>query len=890
MIKHRTIISSLARLNFKQIWNQVPFIILVGCGLALFSALTILSKGTYKDDILPATYHILDTIRGFEIGILLILALYTSEIFWKEKTFNVHHITDSLPIATGVKLMGQVLGMTMIHCSLLLLLMLNGIIIQLATGFYALNIGLYVSTLFTEFLINGLLIILLSVFLNTLINQKLVSNAVIVLVITSINYFPAWGLEHKLWHFARLNLGMYSDLNGYQTYQLNAFYHYTIYWLGFGILLFQLSKLIYVRGTDTYWRQRVLTVKKRFNKSFVYPISLSFIVILSSGLSIYTNTTRLNTFQSRKDLERFKVAYEKELKPLESIETPEIIDLKLKIDLFSSKRSYRAEGTYTMINSSEQPIPSIHLLANPNPKISLHGVEFNKEFQLPESFPEFKYNIYTLNVPLQPGDTIKMNFEMSYVSKGFAQNESFSVVHGGSFLTNMHLPKLSYDPNFELESSISRSKYGLTPKTSSKAIGDPKGYRLGTSYAKNIAFDVTLSTDSDQEAATSGYLVKQWSEENRNYFNYKSESPIENQFAVLSGKFKNWNEELIINEDTISLRIGHHKSHNYNISDMMRAMKATITYNTTHISPYQYKTLNLFEIPRYHDFAMSIPNTIAFSEGMGFMLDKSEDFNIPFYITAHEVAHQWWGDQVRGALVKGSEVIEETLAQYIAAVVYIDTYGVDKLKHIMDFEKRRYMVGRKRETKVENPLLTAENQSYVHYGKGLINMMAIRHYISEDSVNNALKNMIRKYPANLGIYADVNHLITELRAVTPDSLQYLITDMFEEIVFYENSIQKANIKNSDSTHYEVSLEVDSKKFNANAEGILMPVQFNDWVEVGVYTIDKNGKEVLGYRKMYRLKAGNNEIIIPLKDRPTKAVIDPDNLLMDRNADDNIWKF
>ncbi len=890
MMHKLSITLQLSKLYFKQTWNEIPFIIVVTCGLALLAALTLLSKGTFHADSLPATYDILEAVRGFEIGLLVILALYTSEIFWKEKSVNIHQIVDALPLPSGSKLMAQVLGMSFVHVSILTLIMITGVIVQVSTGFFELNLGLYLSTLFSEFFLNGFLVILLSVFINAIINQKLVSNASIVLVLMAINYAPAWGLEHNLFQYAKLNLGKYSDLNGYQSYKLTAFAYYTIYWTGFGVCLFQLSRLFKVRGIETNIKTRFILARKRFNKSIVLSMILGMALFISSGAIIYTNTTQINAFQTRKSQELHKVAYERTLKQFESIVTPEIVAIDLQVDLFPSTRSYDIKGSYTLVNSSQQPISEIHVMANPNPKITMNSISMSRDFEISRSFPKFKFNIYILASPLGIGDSLQMDFSMQYISTGFAQRESFSVVNEGAFLTNEHLPKLSYNSAFELESSMLRAKHGLPEKIRSREIGDPKGYELGTSYAKNIAFNAVLSTDLDQEAATSGYLVKRWSERNRNYFHYQSEAPIENQFAILSGKFKNSFDHILINGDSIQLRIGHYPSHDYNVPDMMASMKATMTYAKENLSPYQYKTLNLFEIPRYHHFAMSIPNTIPFSEQMGFMLSKSTEFNVPFYITAHEVAHQWWGDQVRGALVKGSEVIEETLSQYMAAMVSIEHFGPQSLEHIMNFEKRRYMTGRKRETQIEQPLFKAENQSYIHYGKGLINMMALKHYISEDSVNSALRNMIKDFPAKEGVYPDSKHLISAFRKVTPDSLQYLVTDLFEKIIFYENGIQGVEVKKTASGSYELSLDISSKKFEGNAQGLLEEIPINDWIEIGIYSRDNDGEDKITYRKMHRFDIQANTLSLQLKSQPTKIVIDPDHLLMDRNLGDNVWKF
>ena len=69
--------------------------------------------------------------------------------------------------------------------------------------------------------------------------------------------------------------------------------------------------------------------------------------------------------------------------------------------------------------------------------------------------------------------------------------------------------------------------------------------------------------------------------------------------------------------------------------------------------------------------AVSFPNTIPFSESIGFIarLKDKDAIDYPFYVTAHEVAHQWFGYQVLGADVQGSSMLSESMAQYAAVMV-----------------------------------------------------------------------------------------------------------------------------------------------------------------------------------------------------------------------------
>ena len=118
---------------------------------------------------------------------------------------------------------------------------------------------------------------------------------------------------------------------------------------------------------------------------------------------------------------------------------------------------------------------------------------------------------------------------------------------------------------------------------------------------------------------------------------------------------------------------------------MMMAMKASLDYYSTSFSPYQYEQLRIMEFPRYAQFAQSFPGTVPFSESIGFVLDIDDetDVDMAFYVTAHEIAHQWFAMQVEAANVKGQYFILETLSQYAAMMVLKAHYPKEKVQQFL---------------------------------------------------------------------------------------------------------------------------------------------------------------------------------------------------------------
>jgi aminopeptidase N len=324
---------------------------------------------------------------------------------------------------------------------------------------------------------------------------------------------------------------------------------------------------------------------------------------------------------------------------------------------------------------------------------------------------------------------------------------------------------------------------------------------------------------------------------------------------------------------------------------MIEATRQSLAYYSEQFSPYQHRQVRIVEFPRYAQFAQSFPNTIPFSESIGFIakVDDETDIDYPFYVTAHEVAHQWWAHQVIGANVQGATVLSETLSQYSALMVMEKAYGKNKMRRFLKYELDSYLQGRSFERKKELPLVYNENQQYIHYRKGSVVMYALRDYIGEDSLNTALARYIDAVGFQEAPYTTSLELLGELRAVTPDSLQYVLDDMFESITLYENRVDEAVFAEQPGRGYLVELTVNARKVHADSLGNESEVVFNDWIDIGVFEDDEEGGELDAplYLQKHRIQAGENRITIMVDREPVRAGIDPYNKLVDRNTNDNV---
>ena len=119
--------------------------------------------------------------------------------------------------------------------------------------------------------------------------------------------------------------------------------------------------------------------------------------------------------------------------------------------------------------------------------------------------------------------------------------------------------------------------------------------------------------------------------------------------------------------------------------------------------------------------------------------------------------------------------------------------------------------------------------------------------------------------------------MTHLKTNTPDSLQYLVEDYFEKVVFYDNQLQNTAIKALDNGQYQLDVDFSVRKYSEEADNLPLA----DYIEIGVY----DEKEELLHLEQVKVTQLDNQLQLVLEQKPEKVVLDPRLLLVDRELED-----
>jgi len=907
-------IGRLVRVQAQNVLQAWPFRV-----LALLGTVYVLFNfyWTYHDPIrgtsLPVTYQVLNLINeNFTLYLLIIITIYAGELVWRERDTRLQGVFDALPFATWVPFVSKLLALVLVAGVLTAVQSLVGMAVQAYLDASLIETVLYLKNFVLQ-LATVAVLSTLALVVQTVVNQKYVGHA-LMLVYYAVVFLlaDALGLHHALLKFGAPVAYTYSDMNGY-GHLVAPLLFINLYYVAGTALLALLASLLWVRGNDTGARTRLRLATQRLRAPGLRPaLMLAGMAVLTAGGWVFYNANVVNEFITPRGLEARQARTERTYKKYEDMAQPKIVALALQADLFPSARprGYRLRGTYTLRNQTTRPLDT--LFVNYDPSRSIRGqLTPGRPARVLLDDPVAGIRLYRLAQPLAPGDSLDLAYEEDYRARGFTSrlkgtgvfdwatiSPEDRLTENGTFLDVSSL-RIGYQPGAELEEDEARKRQGLAPKARALRLNDPRG-RQRAQFARDadrVRYQAILSTDADQVAATAGNLEREWTQGGRRYFRYRMDQSIWPIVSILSARYQTYKTQWQnpAGGPPVAIEIYYDPHHAANVRRMAQALQDGLGYFSKSFGPYQYRHIRLLEFPRYKSFAQSYANTIQFSESAGFISDL-RDRNAPdntYFITSHELGHQWWGHQVVGADVQGASVLVESLAEYSAIMNAKHEFTPNQMQQFMRGELNAYLRGRRSERKKELPLLLVENQPYIHYYKGGMVFYALQDYLGEDKLNGALRAFLAANHQAKPPYATSADLLGYIRRATPDSLQYVLHDMFETITLYKNELKDARYTRRPDGRYDVALTIKAEKVRADSLGNETPAPLADYVEVGVFGPDQAPGESWDVRgkallvKKVKLTKPEETLHFVVNEKPAKGGIDPYQKLIDRFYYDNV---
>jgi ABC-2 type transport system permease protein len=885
---------SLAMLLLKSTWldlresvKNVYFAVIALAGVLVLVVSSLDLGAIYGTRTYPVTYMVLELIRDvFALFLLIVTTFYAGEMVWREREARMAQMLDALPVPSWLPLAAKTLALVGLQALLLLVAMVCGMLIQLFRGYVALEPGLYLTTLFGLLLPRFALVAALAIAVQAILNHKYLGYFVLVLYYIASITLSSLGLDHPMLLYGALPDVTYSAMNGF-GHHLALQRTLLVYWGGAALVLLAVALVLWPRGLADSFRNRLQLARQRLSPGVLGALGLGALLFACSGALLWYNLEHVGAYQSAWTRDRLQAEYELRYRRYAKIAQPRVTDVNLQVDIMPATRTLKVKGAYQLENRSGAPVTELFVSQQPGPTLRLRfPQQANSAVKLLAADAERGFYRYALATPMAPGARIALEFELDDAPGGvLGLGRETAVVANGTFFSNAILPHIGYQASRELQDDRDRKRHGLAPKERMAARDDAAAQAnnyIG-SDADWVRFDAVVSTSLDQIVVAPGTLDSEWMARGRHYFHYRMDKPTLNFYTFQSARYEvrhdRWQD--------VTIDVYYQPGHDFNVDRMIRGAKAALEYGSKQFGPYQHRELRIAEFPRYASYAQAAPGVIAFSESAGFIAkvdpESRNDLDYPYYITAHEVGHQWWAHQLVGADSRGATVLSESLAEYTALMTMRRTFGSSKMRRFLRYDLDEYLMGRAVETKKELPLAQNENQPYIHYRKGSLAMYLLQDLLGEDVVNGVLHQLLLEHAFRGPPYPTVSLLVDKLRAVTPPDKAYLIDDLFESIVLYGNRADSAGARRRPDGKYEVTIRATAGKVRAGELGEEREVPLKDWIEFGVD--DDNGNPLARERRLVDRHAQTVNLVV--EGRPARAGIDPDNKLIDRKPTDNM---
>ncbi|MCZ4223351.1 ABC transporter permease/M1 family aminopeptidase [Pedobacter rhodius] len=700
-------------------------------------------------------------IQNFHALCMVATLYYAHEIFWRSKNSNFNLIEDSAA-NTKTGFFAKCLSLNILILLFTFLMIVEGIAFQLLYHYPFIDWTTYSYI----FLFNTLPLLLLSYLI--LLLQKMIRQKYIGLAVTALFAFVmATPLGKKIVSFPLAKFlqpfsGDYSDMNGFGTYALAYAER-----LSFGLELVVLLIIIFN------------TPKRRLAK---WPLIIG--LILLGTILFYTGKDVIAGYRAKDvnaDLQA-QAAYERSYRKYQRMPMPTITAVKTTVNLFPEKNAYQVRGTYTTVNNTGKNIRTI--LVNFDDDFIINHAVFT--FGTERISVEKPHQLIELKKAILPKQKAEFDFDISYQWKTVNGHQSFNaIVQNGSFMRiSRYYPQFGYLQANEIQDEHNRRQYQLGAITPVKAFNAPKTFNNDF-----IDLDMTVSTSVNQIAIGVGELTKRWNSNGRNYFNYKTTSPIPFRFALSSAQYA-VKKEIYKGK---KFEIYYHPSHYENVAHLLKNAKLTMDYCALNFGPCPFNTVRFAEVSSFTKgfAATAYPATIYMTEDMLFHAningDKQQD--VVNELAGHELSHFWWGNnQIAPDERDGAAMLTESFAMYTEMMMLKKMYGKEKLMDKIKMHLGIYLDERGYSN--EEPLYQVKNDNtYISYSKGAVIMYQLSELIGEAKVNLALKNFLtkNKYPNKNPITTD---FIKELFLVTDIKFHSKIEAMFTKI----EDLSNLNIK------------------------------------------------------------------------------------------------
>ena len=370
---------------------------------------------------------------------------------------------------------------------------------------------------------------------------------------------------------------------------------------------------------------------------------------------------------------------------------PSIAAVDLALDLEPAAGAFHTKGSYRLVNSTDADLRRFALTGG------RHWKDVAWTVDGAEAKPEDRTGLYVFTppAPLPPGATVEVGFDFhGRFPDGISENGDRTM----EFILPSAVVLTSFSPSF-----VPVVGYLEEVGVDKDNRTDPK------EYPPDHYKGVTRAAFGSQTPFTTRHRRHRPGRLHHQLGRHPGERPRRGRPAHRGlgerppGALLQRRRRPLGGQTGEGTAIYYDRRHPYNIDEMSRVLDGARRWYSEWFYPYPWRELKLSEFPGVAFYAQGFPTDITFSEGIGFLTESDPKANSVMLVTAHESAHQWWGNLLTPGEGPGGNLLSEGMAHFSTMLLTEQLAG----EHArMEFAKRieeRY--GRDRRPDAERPLV-----------------------------------------------------------------------------------------------------------------------------------------------------------------------------------------
>ncbi len=849
---HASVLKSRLFANARFLFDNIP-LWLMFAGVAFYLSMEIygmIEQGIRLPERYATTSLMVNVIlKEFPMLALAVLLFQSSELHWRSRRAGFDALEDATPHRAFIQFCAE--WWTLCACAFAMISLACGVgcAFQLVYGYTRFAWSDYAQLyllLGVPLCLNAALMLLL---------QKLIPHAyaglgvaAIGIIMLNSNSARMLGLTHPLVRFPASYAGQMSDMAGWNA-SIQLFWQKMLFAISLTTALILVLAPISLRRIAEFFAQkmfargmfaqtrvsalptlfpsyRFLTVERvsQLVSQLVYPLAG---ITLFGICALWTaNQYSSKIILPNENAEtQVSISYEKQYRAVfQNAPQPVITSIRTNVHLYPEASKYAVSGTYTLHNKSTEAISRILLAFHPSTQHGMGVLQCNgTSYKVKEGI-----SVVELQTPLQSLHEATFTFSFDYAWDGFSRLDPMNVVTPNAVFSRLsrYFPQFGYQPNNELSDEKERKYAGLGTATLVRSLDAP---RRENDFAM---LDMTISTAPNHTALGIGECVRKWHDSltGRQFFQYKTESPVPFRFGVSSAVYACRRAVF----EGIDVEVYYHAQHQENGERLLRNAAQTLAYCTTNFGAYPYKSIRFAEISSFTSGfnATAYPATIFMNENLAFHSnlagDKQQD--VINELAGHELSHIWWGN----ALIapddrEGASMLTETLAMYTELMLIQQQYGAKRLQELVRMHHDMYV--QERGFTPEQALWrTLPENTHEHYAKGAVVMYQLHELLGEERLNAALRLFLQRhrFPAPAPHSTD---FLAVLYEIAPKEFYAAINERFKETASYKLSVDAAEQHFSSNKYYELfvqgTVEKEGSSNVVSAQTLEIAVHFED---------------------------------------------------------------